>query len=338
MTGFLVPDERSAIVRQTHAPTFSACIPAYQAASCIGDALVSLFDQTHPPYEVIVCNDGSTDDLDAAVAPFRNRIILVHQENRGLSAARNRAVAEATGDYVVFLDADDRFEPKRLERLGALAMERPDLDILTTDAYVEIDGTITGRFYTETHRFVIDDQRIGILSSNFVFVQAAVRRTVLLDAGGFDETLPVVEDWECWTRLILDGARAGMVDEALAVYRIRSGSLSSDRVGLLRGRLDVLERALARPDLSDKERRTAGDASANVSRMLTLAEAQRALRDEAADARSRSARILVGRGFSWSSRAKAVLGVMAPRTAGERLRHRRAQLLRDPAALLAERE
>jgi len=238
----------------------------------------------------------------------------------------------------VFLDADDRFEPGRLERLGALAMERPDLDILTTDAHIEVDGCIVRRYYTETNRFVIDDQRVGILSSNFLFGLAAVRRSTIVQAGGFDESVPVVEDWECWMRLILDGARVGLVDEPLAVYRVRSGSGSSDRTRLMQGRLDVLGRALARTDLSERERRVAGDAYAFASRMLVLADAHRALADEAPDARARSLRIVTGRGFTLQGRAKALFGVIAPRAAGARLRIRRDQLSKDPAAMLSERE
>lgn len=338
MTDFLVPATGAVIVQRSQPPTFSVCVPAYQAASCIQDALLSVFEQTAPPHEVIVCDDGSTDDLHAALTPFRDRITLVRQENRGLSAARNRAVAEATGEYVVFLDADDRFESRRLERLGALAAARPDLDMLTTDALIDIDGSATQRFYTATHRFVVDDQRIGILTSNFLFVQVAIRRATLVDAGGFDESIRVVEDWDCWIRLILRGARAGLVDEALAVYRIRSGSLSADRIRLLSGRIDVLGRALARGDLSDEERRVAGDSLADATRMLAVADAQKALVEEATDARSRSLRIVLGRDFSMPSRAKALLGVVAPRAAGVHLRRRRTHLSNDPAALLAERE
>ena len=217
-------------------------------------------------------------------------------------------MARATGEYVVFLDADDRFEPTRLERLGALATERPDLDILTTDAYIEVEGSIVRRYYTATNRFVIADQRAGILSANFLFGLLAVRRSTIVGAGGFDESVPVVEDWECWMRLILGGARVGLVDEPLAVYRVRPGSGSSDRVRLMQGRIDALGRALARTDLSGEERRLANDAIAFATRMLTLAEAQRALTDGAPDARSRSLRVVTGRGSH---------GEVAPRRSSE---------------------
>lgn len=334
----LVPAVDGPLVQGGQPPTFSICIAAYQAASFIGDALTSLFEQTVAPYEIIVCDDGSEDDLDCALSQFLDRIKLVRQENRGLAAARNSAVARASGEFVVFLDADDVFDPRRIERLGDLARQRPDLDLLTTDAYVEFDGTIVRRFYTNTLIFETENQRTAILSSNFVFGLCAVRRSALTAIGGFEESLWTAEDWDCWMRLILNGARAGLVNEPLARYRVRAGSGSSGRVRLLQARLDVLGRALARIDLSVDERRVAGQAASQATWMLALAEAQRALADDADDARKRSWRIISGRGFPVQTRLKAMFGAIAPRAAGERLRTRRERLSTDPVALLAERE
>src|SRR4029453_13321152 len=104
--------------------------------------------------------------------------------------------------------------------------------------------------------FVVDDQRTGILERNFIFGLAAVRRRRLLDAGGVDESIRTATDWECWIRLILDGAEAGLVNEPLARYRLRTESLSASRVGLLRGRVATLEKAAGHPGLLPEERRT----------------------------------------------------------------------------------
>lgn len=128
-------------------PTFSVIVAAYQAAATIGEALASAFAQTVLPHEVVVCDDGSTDALDAALAPFRDRIRLVRQENRGEGAAKNAAARAAGGDFVVILDADDVYLPERLEALGELAAVRPDLDVLTTDAMLELEGRELGRYY-----------------------------------------------------------------------------------------------------------------------------------------------------------------------------------------------
>jgi glycosyltransferase involved in cell wall biosynthesis len=129
-------------------PTFSIVIAAYQAERHIGAALESALAQTLPPVEVVVCDDGSTDGTAQVVAPYRDRgVVYLRQENNGEPTAKNAAVRAATGDFVVLLDSDDEFLPRRLEALGALASARPDLDVMTTDAYVEVDGEIVRRVY-----------------------------------------------------------------------------------------------------------------------------------------------------------------------------------------------
>src|SRR5438046_1126481 len=102
---------RSAVVSK---PDFSVVIPAYNAAATIGDAVESALTQTLAPHEVIVCDDGSTDDLDGALSPYRNRIVLIIKKNGGEGSAKATASAAATGDFVVVLDADDVFAAERL--------------------------------------------------------------------------------------------------------------------------------------------------------------------------------------------------------------------------------
>src|SRR3954452_9165647 len=87
-------------------PTFSVMIGAYQAAGTIGDALESVFAQTEPAHEVIVVDDGSTDDLDSALSPYRDRIKLVRKQNGGVASTRNAALGVATGEFMAILDAD----------------------------------------------------------------------------------------------------------------------------------------------------------------------------------------------------------------------------------------
>src|SRR5881275_1251466 len=235
-------------------PSFSIIIAAYQVADVIGEAIDSALAQTAPPLEVVVCDDGSTDDLDAALGPYRDRIVFVRKENGGEASAKNAAARAASGDFVAILDADDVYFPERLEALGELAAARPDLDILTTDAYLELDGVRRRRVYEGGWTFETEDQRRAILQRNFVFGLAAVRRERLLAAGGFDERIRWTTDWDCWARLILDGARAGAVAEPLALYRLRDSSLSADRAKLVAGRLRTLENAASHSSLNEAER------------------------------------------------------------------------------------
>src|SRR3712207_5895722 len=97
------------------APTCSVIIAAYNVAPFLGDALSSAFAQTAPPLEVIVCDDGSTDGIEGALEPYRDRICLISQPHSGEGAARNAAVRAASGELIVVLDGDDIFHPRRLE-------------------------------------------------------------------------------------------------------------------------------------------------------------------------------------------------------------------------------
>lgn len=249
---FLVPKPRRS-VEPAPPPSFSILVPAYDAAATVAEAVSSALSQTRSA-EVIVCDDGSTDDLAGALSPYRERIELIEKPNGGGASALNAAARAASGDFVAILDADDVYDARRIDALAELASMRPDLEIVTTDAYLETEGEIVGRFNRATP-FAVDDQRVAILRSCFVGGWPAVRRSVVLAAGGWDESFQIGYDWDCWLRLILDGARAGLVDEPLMSYRLHKGSLTSNRVESLQARVRLLERALDHPSLTRQERR-----------------------------------------------------------------------------------
>jgi glycosyl transferase family 2 len=301
-------------------PAFSVVIAAYAAADTVPEALESLLVQTVPAREIVVCDDGPDDDLAAALAPFRERITFVRQQHAGEGAAKNNAAAHARrGDFIVFLDADDTFLPTRLEALGELAAARPDLDILTTDAFLEIDGEVVRRCYEAGWTFEANDQRGAILERNFVFGQAAVRRTRFLESHGFDPSISHGTDWDLWCRMLLDGSRVGLVNEPLARYRLRRNSLSADRTALLEGRCRVLERAASREDLTPDEYRRVQAGLATQRRNALLARASTALREGSPDARRLAIDVARTPTLSVRTRAKAALAALAPRAASRRL-------------------
>jgi glycosyl transferase family 2 len=305
-------------------PRFSVIVAAYDVADVIADALESAFAQTLPPHEVIVCDDGSTDDLDAALEPYRSRIRLLRQPNGGEAAAKNAAARAATGDFLVVLDADDTFEPERLAALAAHSAARPDLDVLTTDAILEVDGVAVRRCYTDDHRFAVDDQRSAILERNFVFGLVAVRRARFLELGGFDESIRRTTDWDLWVRLILEGGAVGLVDAPLARYRLRRSSLSADRLGMAEGGLRTLEKAAAHPALTASDRRALARGVEQQRRKVRLAAARHALAQGTPDARRLSLDVARDRGVDARSRWKALVAAIAPRAAQRRLAARQS--------------
>ena len=254
--------------------TFSVAIPVYQGAHFIAGAIDSVLAQTVPPLELIVVDDGSTDDLAGAVAPYGEQVRVARVPHAGLAAARNSGMREAAGDFVVFLDADDVLEPQYLEALGALSALRPDLDILTTDCYFERGGEITGRFYEEND-FPVDDQRTAILRRCFLTTKTAVRRAPYLAAGGCDPSpdLQGAEDWHLWARLIVRGARAGLVDAPLSRYRMHDSQMSAARGRALSRRVAVAEDLLTRAELTADDRATVEAALPHLRARALLATA-----------------------------------------------------------------
>jgi hypothetical protein len=297
-------------------------VAAYQAAGTIGDALDSVFQQTLPPDEVVVCDDGSTDELETALEPHRGRIALIRQENGGEASAKNAAARAASGEFVVILDADDVFLPERLEAIADMAAVRPDLDIFTTDAVLEVDGRPVRRCYTTSFPFPVDDQRREILRRNYVFGLAAVRRERLLEEGGFDESIRFTTDWELWIRMILAGSRVAMCPEPLARYRLLPGSLSSQRARMLEGRLATLEKAAPHPALEPDDRVVLEETIARHRRELAIARARDALVEGSGDARRRSLQLARAPAMGLRTRVKALASAAAPGLAGRLLAER----------------
>jgi hypothetical protein len=290
-------------------PTFSIVITAYEAASTIAAAVRCSLEQTHLAHEVIVVDDGSKDDLAGALAPFEGQIKVVRKPNGGGASARNAGVAAASGEFMAILDADDTYQPRRLEALAELAMARPDLDLITTDARFVVDGEGVGSFSAH-NPFAAAEQRTAIFANCFVGGWPAVRLSRLAEVGGFDEQMRIAYDWDCWLRLILHGAGAGLVDEPLYDYVLHSGSLASSRVASLWERVRLLEKAAVNPDLRPDERQPLAAAIA-WRRREAVREETRAVLDGAMP-RGRLRRLLGESAAGPRERALAGIALVAP--------------------------
>ncbi len=314
----LAPPPSAALKPSAAPPTFSAVVAAYQAADFIADAIESLLAQTLQPLETIVCDDGSTDDLAAALDPYKDRITLLKKENGGEASAKNMAAHAASGDFLAILDADDVYLPERLEALAELSINRPDLDILTTDCHVVVDGRYVRNCYHDD--FPVDDQRRAILAGNFVGPgHMAVRRKPFLANGGFDESFRRATDWDCWIRMIYAGSRVGLVSRPLAEYRVRETGLASDRIRLVEARVAVLEKTTRRTDLSTDERALLDETLAAQRRLLVLHRTRAALVAESPEARRLAIAIALDAGFPWRARANAVMAAGLPSLARRHL-------------------
>ena len=305
-----------------HPPTISVVITAYEAAGTIAAAVGSALDQEHPAHEVIVVDDGSRDELAAALEPFADRIGVVSKENGGGASARNAGVAACSGEFMAILDADDRFHRRRLRALADLAMARPDLDLITTDSRFVVDGKPVGRFGAD-NPFDVSDQQAAIFQSCFLGGWPAVRLAPLRALGGFDEEMRIAYDWDCWLRLLLAGSLAGLADEPLYDYVLHSGSLASSRVASLWDRVKLLEKAATTHSLAPPRRRLL-EAAIRRRRDEAVREEVRALLDGASD-RPRLRELAGLADIGVRVRALAALALTAPPLA------RRVAATRPPA-------
>lgn len=212
-----------------------------------------MFASVTPPDEVVVVDDGSTDDVAAAVAPWADRLTLVRREQGGEGAAKNTALSVAGGDVIVNLDGDDTMHPDRLTAVSEVLQERPDLDILTSE--FDQFGPGAHEPWRLAPRFPTTQQRQAVLRWNYL-PAPALRRQPLVAAGGYVEHLRYGPDWECYARMILRDSRAGLLLDPLYRYRRWSGQQTADKQRVFRGRLAVLDVLTGLPGLTLEDRRT----------------------------------------------------------------------------------
>ena len=229
-------------------------MPAYEAESSVGAAAESVLWQTYPDLELVVVDDGSTDRTAAIVAAHGDRIRLVQQENGGVAAARNRGIAEATGELIAFCDADDLLFPRHLEELVA-TYDRAGGGIATANSYWLFPGGIHPSKVRYKGRFPAPDtQREAILGQNFVSTLSLFPRRLVEEIGPFDEQLLRAEDWDFWLRAVFAGVRVSLQRQPLALYRWGTTGLSSDRDAMDAAVRAVYEKTAARDDLTAPER------------------------------------------------------------------------------------
>jgi glycosyltransferase involved in cell wall biosynthesis len=229
---------------------FSVVMPAYNTAATVGSAIESVVNQTWRDFELIVVDDGSTDDTVARVEPFvrqDDRISLVTRSHLGSSAARNAAIARSVGEYVSFIDSDDLWLPQFLEVMASTLRANPRAAVAHTDAWVlfdEVKKIARGTAMTPYLPPSVPSEPLAFLRAmleygNFVYGALTVRREVLVEVGGFREDLMSSIDYELWMRIAAYGHSFVRCPENLAIYRRRAGQITSDPSALQRSLPEV---------------------------------------------------------------------------------------------------
>jgi glycosyltransferase involved in cell wall biosynthesis len=209
-------------------PLVSVVIPNYNCGRFLAETLDSVFAQTYPALEVIVVDDGSSDDSLEVLSRYGARVRIVRQANQGVSAARNAGICAARGVLVAFLDADDQWHPEKIAKQVAL-FDNPSVGLVhCAIEYIDEQGNSIGTNFTGRRGRVL--RAIALLEGTVVLAggsTAVVRRACFDKAGLFDREMSTAADWDMWRRIACYD-EIDVVREPLMRYRLRARSMHRD--------------------------------------------------------------------------------------------------------------
>lgn len=208
-------------------PFVSVIIPTYNRSAYVKDAIESVLSQSYSNLEIIVVDDGSTDDTRDVITLFADRVRYFYQDNKGPSSARNMGISEATGDFVAFLDSDDLWRQDKLEKQLKLFGENSRLGLVASghDVINHRGEHILSYILKPKELNQLHSRRI--IRNLFSTPSVLVRKSCFDSVGVFDEKLYFAEDWDMWLRII-SAYDAAMVNEPLATIRNHQESITRE--------------------------------------------------------------------------------------------------------------
>jgi len=211
-------------------PKVSIIIPNYNQTKFLREAIQSALNQTYKSFEVIVIDDGSTDNCREVVSDFGDKVRYIWQENKGLGGARNTGINAAQGELIGLLDADDLWKPIFLEKMVSLASQNPDAGVFYCSAQaIDEETNELPQIFGGPAR-PPEIMYWTLLRANFIIPSTVLmRRSIVLAAGLFEQILQSVhgcEDWDLWLRILPEHKFIGTSD-CLVRYRIHGSSLSA---------------------------------------------------------------------------------------------------------------
>jgi len=236
-------------------PVISVIIPTYNRSWAIRDAIDSVLDQDFSDYELIVIDDGSTDNTMQILDRYREEIVVLYQENKGVSAARNRGIAAASGQFIAFLDSDDIWLPKKLSIQVDFFKSNPDALICQTgEIWIRNGVRVNPKHHHKklSGRIFEPSLSLCLVSPSAVMM----KRHLFETAGLFDEDLPACEDYDLWLR-IASWCPIFLVDIPLVKKRGGHSDQLSRKWGLDKYRIESLTKIINSKLLSVDQQRIA---------------------------------------------------------------------------------
>lgn len=229
-------------------PLCSIIIPTYNHGRHIRRSVSSALAQTFKDKEVVIIDDGSTDDTREKVREFEGQVIYHRTENGGLGSARNRGISISRGRYLQFLDADDSIAHDKLQKQLAFLLAHPDVDIVYSDCFVvSLAGAKVGNASRPLLR--AEEATHELLKANLMPVHASiVKRSAVIDVGLFDECRTALEDWDLWLRLAIKGFRFHYISGDLASYHREGSRMTTDAALMYRKTKHLLNKHRGSPD------------------------------------------------------------------------------------------
>ena len=236
-------------------PLVSIIIPTYNRGWILNEAIDSVLAQDYKEYELIVVDDGSTDNTREILDTYGQDILVLRQANKGVSAARNRGIAEAGGQLVAFLDSDDLWLPRKLSRQVDYFNLNPDTVInQTEEIWMRNDVRVNPKDRHRKPSGMIFERSLGLclVSPSAVMIQ----KTLFDGVGAFDENLPACEDYDLWLRISCRYP-VHLIDTPLIIKRGGHGDQLSKAPGLDRFRIQSLEKIIESGRLTESQNHAA---------------------------------------------------------------------------------
>jgi glycosyltransferase involved in cell wall biosynthesis len=256
-------------------PLVSIIIPAYNAEKYIKRSIDSALQQTYKNIEIIVVDDGSTDDTAEIVKSYsESRILYRYQRNQGASAARNNGIAISRGVYITFLDTDDSYLPEKVEKSVNFFNQNPDYSIVYCNV-LHFFSQNPGKFYRLKYTGYAGDVLERLLKNSFININSIMISRELFEKNGitFTEKRYYPEDYELYLRLALLGHRFGYINSDLVIVEIRPDSVTSMDVQTIvkKNTIEMIQRKSEQMPEKTEFQKTIASQSKSLHRKLAIA-------------------------------------------------------------------